>query len=230
MGHTENDASSNSSIVACVFVAKVTYLPSHCPATTDDRRIFAKCSKNMVWKHHSSYYLNIDGAKNFSWTVPVLLVRCIMNGAILFAIIWQRIKPRPNCWIWVPQCADIWGISIRVHNPWILFSFELLVFISSPRGQHCKMKHNAKCKWLSHYILWHVRLRNRRYLVTARQQLRREALLWNGWPQQYQGRVFYEVGSQAISRELRRVQLVELESSESSVFRVFGVVGSSLSS
>jgi hypothetical protein len=49
-------------------------------------------------------------------------------------------------------------------------------------------------------------------LVTARQQLRKEALLGNGWPQQYQGRVFYEVGSQAISRELRQVQLVEFES------------------
>jgi hypothetical protein len=36
-------------------------------------------------------------------------------------------------------------------------------------------------------------------LVTARQQLRREALLGNGWPQQYQGRVFYGVGSQAIN-------------------------------
>jgi hypothetical protein len=31
-------------------------------------------------------------------------------------------------------------------------------------------------------ILWHVRLRNRRYLVTARQQLRKKALLGNGWP------------------------------------------------
>jgi hypothetical protein len=51
-------------------------------------------------------------------------------------------------------------------------------------------------------------LEERRYLVTARQQLRKDALLGNGWPQQYQGRVFYEVGSQAISPELRRVQLV----------------------
>jgi hypothetical protein len=39
----------------------------------------------------------------------------------------------------------------------------------------------------------------RRYLVTARQQLRNEALLGNGWPQQYQGRVFYGVRSQAIN-------------------------------
>jgi hypothetical protein len=53
-------------------------------------------------------------------------------------------------------------------------------------------------------------------LVTARQQLRKEALLGNGWPQQYQDRVFYEVESQAISRELRRVQVVEFESSKKS--------------
>jgi hypothetical protein len=36
-------------------------------------------------------------------------------------------------------------------------------------------------------------------LVTARQQLRKKALLGNGWPQQYEGRVFYGVGSQAIN-------------------------------
>jgi hypothetical protein len=30
--------------------------------------------------------------------------------------------------------------------------------------------------------VWHVRLRSRRYLVTARQQLRKKALLANGWP------------------------------------------------
>jgi hypothetical protein len=42
----------------------------------------------------------------------------------------------------------------------------------------------------------------------------KEALLGNGWPQQYQGRVFYEVGSQAISRELCRVQSVEFENRE----------------
>jgi hypothetical protein len=36
-------------------------------------------------------------------------------------------------------------------------------------------------------------------LVTARQQLRKKALLGNGWPQQYQGRVFYGVRSQAIN-------------------------------
>jgi hypothetical protein len=29
-GRIENDASNNSSIVACVFVAAVTFLPSHC--------------------------------------------------------------------------------------------------------------------------------------------------------------------------------------------------------
>jgi hypothetical protein len=40
-------------------------------------------------------------------------------------------------------------------------------------------------------------------LVTARQQLRKEALLGNGWPQQYQGRVFYGVGSQAINTRER---------------------------
>jgi hypothetical protein len=39
----------------------------------------------------------------------------------------------------------------------------------------------------------------RRYLVMARQQLRKEALLGNGWPQQYQARVFYGVRSQAIT-------------------------------
>jgi hypothetical protein len=51
-------------------------------------------------------------------------------------------------------------------------------------------------------------------------RLRKRALLGNGRLQQYQGRVFYEVGSKAISPELRRVQLVELESSKSSEFRV----------
>jgi hypothetical protein len=33
-GHIENDASNNSSIVACVFVTAVTFLPSRCLATT----------------------------------------------------------------------------------------------------------------------------------------------------------------------------------------------------
>jgi hypothetical protein len=32
-GHIENDASNNSSIVACVFVTEVTFLPSRCLAT-----------------------------------------------------------------------------------------------------------------------------------------------------------------------------------------------------
>jgi hypothetical protein len=32
-GHIENDASNNSSGVACVFVTAVTFLPSHCLAT-----------------------------------------------------------------------------------------------------------------------------------------------------------------------------------------------------
>jgi hypothetical protein len=45
-------------------------------------------------------------------------------------------------------------------------------------------------------------------------RLRKRALLGNGWPQQYQGRVFSEVGSQAISREIRRVQIVDFESSK----------------
>jgi hypothetical protein len=31
-GHIENDASNNSSLVACVFVTAVTFLPSHCLA------------------------------------------------------------------------------------------------------------------------------------------------------------------------------------------------------
>jgi hypothetical protein len=34
MGHIENDESNSSSIVACVFIAAVTFLPSHCVATT----------------------------------------------------------------------------------------------------------------------------------------------------------------------------------------------------
>jgi hypothetical protein len=51
-------------------------------------------------------------------------------------------------------------------------------------------------------------------LVTARQQLRKEALLGNGWPQQYQGRVFYGVGSQAInSRAMKPVRDIEKERS-----------------
>jgi hypothetical protein len=33
MGHAENDASNNSSIVACVFVTAVTFIPSCCLAT-----------------------------------------------------------------------------------------------------------------------------------------------------------------------------------------------------
>jgi hypothetical protein len=57
-------------------------------------------------------------------------------------------------------------------------------------------------------------------LATARQQLRREALLGNGWPQQCQGRVFCGVGSQAInprerssSREIviENIEIVRLE-------------------
>jgi hypothetical protein len=32
-GHIENEASNNSSIVACVFVTAVTFLPSRCLAT-----------------------------------------------------------------------------------------------------------------------------------------------------------------------------------------------------
>jgi hypothetical protein len=48
----------------------------------------------------------------------------------------------------------------------------------------------------------------RRYLVTTRQQLRKKALLGNGWPQQYQGRVFYGVGSQAINpRAMKSVRV-----------------------
>jgi hypothetical protein len=47
-------------------------------------------------------------------------------------------------------------------------------------------------------------------LVTARQQLRREALLGNGWPQQYPGRVFYGVESQAINpRAMKPVRDIE---------------------
>jgi hypothetical protein len=52
-------------------------------------------------------------------------------------------------------------------------------------------------------------------------RLRKRALLGNGRLQQYPDEVFYRVGSQAISRELRRVQLVEFgkfqESSELSL-------------
>jgi hypothetical protein len=33
MDHIENDVSNNSSIVACVFVTAITFLPSHCLAT-----------------------------------------------------------------------------------------------------------------------------------------------------------------------------------------------------
>jgi hypothetical protein len=33
-GHIENDASNNSSVVACVLVTAVTFLPSRCLATT----------------------------------------------------------------------------------------------------------------------------------------------------------------------------------------------------
>jgi hypothetical protein len=51
----------------------------------------------------------------------------------------------------------------------------------------------------------------RRYLVTARQQLRKEALLGNGWPQQCQGRVFCGVRSQAINPRERSssIEIVE---------------------
>jgi hypothetical protein len=35
-GHVKNDVSNSSSIVACVFVTAVTFLPSHCLATTGD--------------------------------------------------------------------------------------------------------------------------------------------------------------------------------------------------
>jgi hypothetical protein len=36
MGHIENDASNNSSIVPCVVVTAVTFLPSRCVATIRD--------------------------------------------------------------------------------------------------------------------------------------------------------------------------------------------------
>jgi hypothetical protein len=50
-----------------------------------------------------------------------------------------------------------------------------------------------------------------RYSVTARPQLRKEALLGNGWPQQYQGRVFCGVRSQAINPRERSssIEIVE---------------------
>jgi hypothetical protein len=40
MDHIENDTASDSSIVACVFVAMVTFLPSHFP--TNDKGIFTE--------------------------------------------------------------------------------------------------------------------------------------------------------------------------------------------
>jgi hypothetical protein len=49
--------------------------------------------------------------------------------------------------------AFIWGISILFHNLRTMFPIVLLVFVSSPWGQHCKMKHNAKSKCWSHHIL-----------------------------------------------------------------------------
>jgi hypothetical protein len=49
-------------------------------------------------------------------------------------------------------------------------------------------------------------------LVTARQQLRKKALLGNGWPQQYQGRVLYGVGSQAINpRAMKSVREIVIK-------------------
>jgi hypothetical protein len=40
-GHTENEASNNSSIVVCVFVTAVTFLPSRCLATI--RGLLSRC-------------------------------------------------------------------------------------------------------------------------------------------------------------------------------------------
>jgi hypothetical protein len=61
-------------------------------------------------------------------------------------------------------------------------------------------------------------------LVTARQQLRKKALLGNGWPQQYQGRVFCGVRSQAINpravKSEERVQFGEISRVQ---FREIGI-------
>jgi hypothetical protein len=43
-------------------------------------------------------------------------------------------------------------------------------------------------------------------LVTAGQQLRKRALIGNGWPQQYQDRVFYGVKSQAINPRAMKLE------------------------
>jgi hypothetical protein len=47
-GHTENDASKNSSIVACVFVTAVTILPSRCLATIGEDMHTHKQQRDLI--------------------------------------------------------------------------------------------------------------------------------------------------------------------------------------
>jgi hypothetical protein len=55
----------------------------------------------MACKDHSSYCLNIDCVKYFLWTVPLLLVTHVVNGAtvqrlkssqVLCSELWQRLN------------------------------------------------------------------------------------------------------------------------------------------
>jgi hypothetical protein len=78
MGHIENDASNNSSIVACVFVTAVTFLPSSCLATiggyTDTH------TKTAAWYHKPTLFfqnkermLKIWNQDLLCWRVPAVI-------------------------------------------------------------------------------------------------------------------------------------------------------------
>jgi hypothetical protein len=52
-GHSENDASNNSSIVACVFVTAVTFLPSRCLATIGGNS--QTHTQTATWSHKPTF-------------------------------------------------------------------------------------------------------------------------------------------------------------------------------
>jgi hypothetical protein len=79
-GHTENDASSNSSIVACVFVTAVTclsrrclasiggFLPSRCLATTEGYTdTHTHTNTTATWSHEPTFLNKESRLKSTQW-------------------------------------------------------------------------------------------------------------------------------------------------------------------
>jgi hypothetical protein len=74
-GHTENDASNNSSIIACVFVTAVTFLLSRCLATIGGFFLPSRCLAT-IWRFLPSRCLaNIGG---------FLPSRCLATISVFF--------------------------------------------------------------------------------------------------------------------------------------------------